>query len=170
MKTQLRYTKWLTEPIDELWKKVSELIPHHKENNVPSEDIGADEYEYLRDFVSYYKESSPHSHYLAVIDDLNKYGYFGNDKASEKEVLLLKSIIAIAEKKQGRPLWEVLHMIVFNNANYKNFFVMYLPIPNAAKKFLGSIIARLENQQKAIESDKRLNNIWKSPQTILQAG
>ena len=157
MKTQKKYTKWLTEPIDEFWKRIGDLIPYCKESCDDLDDELSDEYDYLNEFVSYYKDHSPHKHYLAAIDDLSKYGYLGNED-TDNEVLLLKSIIAVAEKKQGRPLWEVLHMIAFNKASYKNFFVMYLPVPASVKRFLGSIIARLENQQKAIKEDPRLRD------------
>ncbi len=167
MKTLKHSPEQFAGPIDEFWKKINDLIPFAKKNKGSLDDELSEKREFLDNFVVYYRENSPHKHYLSAIDDLNKYGYLGNE-LNDNETLLLKSIIAVSEKKQGRPLWEVLHMIAFNKSSYKSFFIMYLPIPGAIKSFLGSIIARLENQRKAIKEDSRLKNIWKTPKTILQ--
>ncbi|MCD7972323.1 MAG: hypothetical protein LUG18_06605 [Candidatus Azobacteroides sp.] len=155
---------WHQESTEALWKRISHLIPHAKEDFRSFDEELNEEREFLEKFISDYEKSSYTQHYLDLIDDLEKYGYIGSENENS-EALLLKSIIAVTEKKQKRPLFEVLHMIIFNKASYKRFFEIYIPLPNKVRNYLGSIIARLENQQKAIEKDLRLINIWEDPKT-----
>lgn len=155
---------WMLEPTENFWKRINNLINYSKNKNIPTDVKPEDEREFLKACIHDYEQSSYNQHYLAAIDDLHKYGYIG-EKDDDTEALLLKSIIAVSEKKQSRPLWEILHMIIFNKANYRRFFETYLPLPSKIRNFLGRIIAKLENQQMAIKNDLRLKGIWAHPES-----
>ena len=153
--------KQKSESAEGYWKRINNMIALLR-NNTPHDVIPEDERIILEEFVNDYEQHSYNQHYLSVIDDLQQYGYIGK-QGDDTEVLLLKSILAVSEKKESRPLWEVLRMIVFNKASYRRFFETYLPLPSKARHFLGSIIAKLENQQAAIKNDLRITGIWKYP-------
>ena len=154
---------WNQESIEEIWKRIYDLIPYAKEDTTSFDMDLNSECEYLKKFVHHHEKHSHYQHFFSAIDDLSRFGYIGNKKGSE--ALLLKSIIAVAEEKQKQPLWEILHMIIFNKASYKKFFEIYLPMPNRIRNYLGTIIAHLENQQKVIKEDCRLKN-WEFPHAI----
>ncbi|MDR2474696.1 MAG: hypothetical protein LBD45_02445 [Bacteroidales bacterium] len=164
MKTEKKANRQFDETPDELWKSINLLIPHAREQQTCFSKELLSERTLLVEFIEVYERTSPHAHFLTAIDDLNRFGYISNGISNGScEALLLKGIIAVAEEIQGRPLWEVLHMIAFNKASYKKFCETYLPLPVKIRCFLGSIIARLENKQKTIQEDIRLQHVWEQP-------